>query len=268
MLIANKVSVQVGKKSLLSGIDFAIRPGEVAVVLGPNGAGKSTLLKALCGDITLSEGTITYHQQRLHDIDSLSLSHLRAVLTQQYDCEFPFSVQEIVDMAHYVHQESHTVDSLRRYSKKAMQILSVEHLAQRSFTRLSGGEKQRVQFARVLCQLLPSLDAKKPCYLMIDEPTASLDLYHQYQVMKLAQSIAKQGAGVIAVVHDLALAASFADTVYLLEKGKLVASGAPAHVLNKAQLRKTYGIEAQLTQSETFLPTLGVSREFDLNTAL
>ncbi|TMN39359.1 heme ABC transporter ATP-binding protein [Pseudoalteromonas sp. S2755] len=264
MLEANSLSVQVGQKLLLKDIDFSVSQGEFAVVLGPNGAGKSTLLKALCGDISLTQGDVTYHQRRVQDLNAVALSHIRAVLTQQYDCEFPFSVQEIVDMSHYVHQHECTPNSLREYSQQAMQTLSVEHLAARCFTQLSGGEKQRVQFARVLCQLLPTLHANNPCYLMIDEPTASLDLYHQYQVMKLAQQIAKQGAGVVAVVHDLALTASFADKVYLLQQGELVATGSPEEVLSNAQLMSTYGIDAEITLSDMFLPTLGVAKAFGL----
>lgn len=267
MLNAKQLSVAVGAKKLLNEVNFSLSPGELAVVLGPNGAGKSTLLKALCGDVNLQAGEVRYHDKPLLQYSAQALSRMRAVLTQQYDCEFPFSVQEIVDMSHFVHQHQISPTRLKQFSLQALETLSVAHLAKRSFTQLSGGEKQRVQFARVLCQLLPTLEQQQPCYLMIDEPTASLDLFHQYQVMALAKNIAKQGAGVVAVVHDLALAASFADTVYLLQRGELVAAGAPNTVLAKQQLKHTYGIDAELTQVGDFLPALGVARSFDLRAA-
>lgn len=259
MLLANNICVRAGSKTLLNDMSFNLLPNELAVVLGPNGAGKSTLLKALCGDVALAKGEVLYHAKPLAKHSALELSQMRAVLTQQYDCEFPFSVQEIVDMAHFVHQTHFSADKLTQFSQQAMNTLSVDHLATRCFTQLSGGEKQRVQFARVLCQLLPTLAQKKPCYLMIDEPTASLDLFHQYQVMQLAKTIASQGAGVIAVVHDLALAASFADKVYLLNQGQLVSAGKPLDVLKNQQLKTTYGIDAQITQTPGYLPALNVA---------
>lgn len=262
MLQGENISINIGNKTLLSNASIEVKQGELAVVLGPNGAGKSTLLKALCGDIAISEGSVCYQGTALGHYSSDSLAKMRAVLTQHYDCEFPFSVQEIVDMAHYVHQNDYSKSELAAFSHKAMAQLHVEHLAKQAFPRLSGGEKQRVQFARVLCQLLPILEKQKPCYLLIDEPTASLDLFHQYQVMHLAKEVAKMGAGVIAVVHDLALAASFANSAHLLEKGNIVSSGRPADILNETQVKSTYGIAAHLATSEGFLPSLRIAAHF------
>lgn len=262
MLKGTNISIQVGNKTLLSNASIEVKQSELAVVLGPNGAGKSTLLKTLSGDIAINKGAVSYQGKALENYSSDNLAKIRAVLTQNYDCEFPFSVQEIVDMAHYVHQADYSKSELAAFSQQAMAKLHIEHLAKQAFPRLSGGEKQRVQFARVLCQLLPILAQQKPCYLLIDEPTASLDLYHQYQVMHLAKEVANMGAGVVAVVHDLALAASFANTAYLLEKGKIVSCGIPKDVLNESQLKNTYGIAAHLAASDGFLPNLRVAAHF------
>lgn len=262
MLKGTNISIKIGNKSLLNNAYIDVNQGELAVVLGPNGAGKSTLLKALCGDIAISTGSVHYQGINIDDYSSDKLAKMRAVLTQNYDCEFPFSVQEIIDMAHYVHQDDYSKSQLNAFSKQAMAKLHVEHLAKQAFPRLSGGEKQRVQFARVLCQLLPMLAKQTPCYLLIDEPTASLDLYHQYQVMHLAKEVAKMGAGVIAVVHDLALAASFANSAYLLEKGTIVSTGHPTAVLNESQVKSTYGIAASLATQDGFLPNLRVAAYF------
>lgn len=259
MLEAHNISIKAQRTTLLKNADLNLQCGEFAVILGPNGAGKSTFLKALCGDVPLSQGQVTYQNRCLSDFNDKELAKMRAVLTQNYDCEFPFNVREIVNMSHYVHDDSYSFEQLMAYSQEAMDTLNIKHLENQSFTQLSGGEKQRVQFARVLCQLLPILKKKQPCYLLIDEPTASLDLYHQYQVMKLAKKIANQGAGVLAVIHDLALAASFADKIYMLEKGSLVAAGAPQQVLSEAQLAHTYQIDAYLSQHDNYLPSLHVS---------
>lgn len=246
MLLGHNLTAKAGKKILLDKVNFAVNPYEVVVIIGPNGAGKSSLLKALCGDIPLSTGTVSINQQDLASYSITELATLRAVLTQNYELDFPFTVNEVVDMAHVVHQEQFSSVALKRYSSNAMQALGVTHLAQQCFTRLSGGEKQRVQLARVLCQLQPSLANEKSAYLLIDEPTSSLDLYHQYEVMNQARAIAKQGAGVVAVVHDLSLAASFADRLYMLDNGGIVACGSPKQVLTQARLKKVYNINARL----------------------
>lgn len=246
MLSGHNLTAQVGKKLLLDDVNFTVNPYEVVVIIGPNGAGKSSLLKALCGDIPLTTGSVSINQQNLTDYSLSELATLRAVLTQSYELDFPFTVNEVVDMAHVAHQQQFSSLALKRFSSNAMQALGVSHLAQQCFTRLSGGEKQRAQLARVLCQLQPSLANKKNAYLLIDEPTSSLDLYHQYEVMAQAKAIAQQGAGVVAVVHDLSLAASFADRLYMLDKGRVVACGSPKQVLTQARLKKVYNIDATL----------------------
>jgi len=262
MLLGTNLTAKIGCKTLLDNVDFMVKPHEVVVIIGPNGAGKSSLLKALCGDIALTDGAVSINQQNLNDYSIAELAQLRAVLTQNYELDFPFTVNEVVDMAHVVHQEQFSNGALKRFSKSAMQALGVSHLAQQCFTQLSGGEKQRAQLARVLCQLQPSLAKKRTCYLLIDEPTSSLDLYHQYEVMTQARAIAKQGAGVVAVVHDLSLAASFADRLYMMNKGSVVASGSPKDVLTQARLSEVYKINAQLQVGlSDVLPHILISKE-------
>ncbi|MCQ8878870.1 heme ABC transporter ATP-binding protein [Pseudoalteromonas shioyasakiensis] len=262
MLLANNLTAKIGNKTLLDNVDFIANSYEVVVIIGPNGAGKSSLLKALCGDIELSAGTVTINQQNLADYSIAELAQLRAVLTQNYDLDFPFTVNEVVDMAHVAHQEQFSSTALKRFSKNAMQALGVTHLAQQCFTQLSGGEKQRAQLARVLFQLQPSLAKKRTGYLLIDEPTSSLDLYHQYEVMTQARTIAKQGAGVIAVVHDLSLAASFADRLYMMEQGKVVVCGTPEQVLTQTRLGQVYKINAKLQADlDGVLPHILINKE-------
>jgi len=251
MLCANNVSAQIGQKKLLKHINFYVKPNELVVIIGPNGAGKSSLLKALCGDIKINNGDITLNDRLLSDYSIASLATLRAVLTQNYELDFPFSVAEVVDMAHFAHQADYSKQQLMHFSEQVMQALSVTHLKTHTFTQLSGGEKQRVQLARVLCQIQPSLVANKTPYLLIDEPTSSLDIFHQYDVMAQAKSIASQGAGVVAVIHDLSLAASFADRIYMLNNGEVAACGTPKEVLTPALLKRVYNISARLENNTT-----------------
>ena len=202
MLKGTDISIQVGNKTLLSNASIEVKQSELAVVLGPNGAGKSTLLKALSGDIAINKGAVSYQGKALEKHSSDNLAKVRAVLTQNYDCEFPFSVQEIVDMAHYVHQNDYSKSELAAFSQQAMAKLHVGHLAKQAFPRLSGGEKQRVQFARVLCQLLPILERQKPCYLLIDEPTGNLDSHNGDIVMAMLSDLNNQGTTLCMVTHD------------------------------------------------------------------
>lgn len=255
MLSGNDLTAKVGSKVLIDNVDFVVNPREVVVVVGPNGAGKSSLLKALCGDIPLTNGFVSINQRNLTDYTIAELATLRAVLTQSYELDFPFTVNEVVDMAHFSHQAQQSPLALKQFSDEAMQALGITHLAQQCFTRLSGGEKQRAQLARVLCQLQPSLAKNKNAYLLIDEPTSSLDLYHQYEVMTLAKKVAKQGAGVVAVIHDLSLAASFADRIYMMNQGAVVAKGTPEQVLTQARMNEIYNVDAKLlTNLKDVLP--------------
>lgn len=254
-------SVQFGRFTALDNCNIQVNRGEVVTLLGPNGAGKSTALKALSGDVALSSG---YAQMNGADVSSYSdktLASLRAVMTQSYELMFDFLVKEVVEMASFVHAEAFSNKQLIDFSEQAMTMTDVYELKDKNFNALSGGQKQRVQLARVVNQILPVLDdnrAERP-YLFIDEPTSSLDLYHQYEVMRIASKLAERGVGVVAVLHDLALAASFSDRLYLLNKGRVVASGNSDDVLKQQQLFETYGVRAHLQQQDGCYPSIQIS---------
>lgn len=260
MLSGEQLTVRVKNKYLLNAVDFHIKPHEFVVIVGPNGAGKSSLLKALSGDLILHSGYVRLNSRVIQSYTISELAQLRAVLTQNYEIDFPFRVKEVIEMAHFSHHDKISKTKLDSYTSEAMHLLGVNHLSKHYFTHLSGGEKQRAQLARVLCQIMPKLKLNKSVYMLIDEPTASLDLYHQYEVMRQAKKIAAQGAGVVAVVHDLSLAASFADRVYMLNQGEVVKSGTPEQVLNEKRLAEVYNINARLnSESEETLPHLLVN---------
>ncbi len=259
MIVAKNVTVKLAGNYLLNQVNFSVNPYELVVILGPNGAGKSTLLKTITADIKLTSGEITLNSQPMAALSLDKLAQIRSVLTQHYDMEFPFKVTDVINMAHYPHRHQVNQQTFNRYVSKTMHELGIEHLADHTFPTLSGGEKQRVQLARAMCQILPNIKAQQPCYLFIDEPTASLDIHHQYEVMKQAKILAKNGAGVVAVIHDLALAASFADRVYILKQGQLVKTGSAREVLTAKTIEDVYTIKGQVNFShEHALPHLQV----------
>lgn len=266
MLSLHNASAQRGGNILLNNVSMTVSPGECVVIVGPNGAGKSSALKALSGDLPLQTGLVGLNNANIDQYSPLELAKLRAVLTQSYELAFPFSVTEVVEMASFCYQEQCSKQQLKQYVISAMNAVEVSHLANNCFTTLSGGEQQRVQLARVLAQLSPALEpavmAKQgPAYLLIDEPTSSLDLYHQYHVMSLARKIAERGAGVAIVVHDLSLAASFADKLYVLKKGEVVASGKANEVLTRDILRQVYNVDANLSLASGQLPHLVIAQK-------
>ncbi|MCP4989417.1 MAG: heme ABC transporter ATP-binding protein [Colwellia sp.] len=265
MLSLHNATAQRGGNTLLNDVSLSVAPGECVVIVGPNGAGKSSALKALSGDLTLQAGKVYLNDTAIDQFTPLELAQRRAVLTQSYELAFPFSVTEVVEMASFCHQEQCSKQQLHDYALTAINEVEVHHLAKKCFTTLSGGEQQRVQLARVLAQLSPALEpsviAKQGTpYLLIDEPTSSLDLYHQYHVMSLARAAADRGAGVVIVVHDLSLAASFADKLFVLKNGKLIASGKANDVLSSDILREVYNVDASLTLTSGQLPHLVISQ--------
>ena len=261
MLALNNVSVDFQNFKALSHCDLIVERGEFVSLLGPNGAGKSTALKVLSGDVKPSTGIASIDGVDIQDLDIKKLARARAVMTQNYELLFDFQAKEIVEMANFVYAENYSRQAFKTFAEKAMSMADVLHLKDKNFNALSGGQKQRVQLARVINQVLPALEQPQDNlpFLLIDEPTSSLDLYHQYEIMKLAKGLTHQGLGVLCVVHDLALAASFSDRLYLLDKGKVVSQGQSEQVLNEQQVLNTYGIKAALFNEDNHHPVLKIA---------
>jgi iron complex transport system ATP-binding protein len=236
---ARGVGVSLDGYRILSGIDLTVAPGEVVALVGPNGAGKSTLLAAISGDVAISEGTVDIAGRPLGDYSHLELARERAVLTQDNQLSFPFTVGQVVSMGRSPWARTDRFDEDEVAIAEAMVAMDVDQLATRRFTSLSGGEKARVSLARVLAQRTP--------IVMLDEPTASLDLRHQEDVMRAVRTLAAAGCAVLVVVHDLSLAAAYADRVALVARGTLVAAGPPQQVLTAAQVSSIYGLAVDVS---------------------
>ncbi|KQW08333.1 hemin ABC transporter ATP-binding protein [Leifsonia sp. Root4] len=232
-LAARGLSVTIDGARLLDDVDFEARPGELHALLGPNGAGKSTLLGALAGDVTPSAGTASLDGRPLATWKLRELARVRAVLLQQHEVFFPFTVREVVEMGRAPWRGTAAEDDDERMIAEAMALTDITALASRSVPSLSGGERARAALARVLAQGASTL--------MLDEPTAALDLKHQEDVMRLARERAASGDTVIVVLHDLNVAAAYADRVTLLQRGRVVASGEPRAVLTAERIAAVYG---------------------------
>ncbi|MCQ3978193.1 MAG: heme ABC transporter ATP-binding protein [Anaerolineae bacterium] len=235
------VSFKIGVKTLLQNISLAIEPGQVVAVVGPNGAGKSTLLKILSGDLPPSAGKVLLQGKPLAGWPLPERARMRAVLPQQSRLQFPFTALEVVLMGRMPHTSGR--ESRRDYeiAWAALAAADVSHLAGRLYPTLSGGEQQRVQLARVLAQIW-EVPPQGQRYLLLDEPTTSLDLRHQGNTLKIVCDFAHNGVGVLAILHDLNLAAQYADRIMLLREGRSIALGVPGEVLTPALIQAVFDL--------------------------
>ncbi|BCB83177.1 heme ABC transporter ATP-binding protein [Phytohabitans suffuscus] len=229
---ARDVSLSLGGVPVLRGVDLAVRAGQVLAVVGPNGAGKSTLLGVLAGDHPPERGSVTVDGEPLYAWSATELALRRGVLLQRVDVSFPFTVTQIVRMGRAPWAGTPAEDWDDEVVAGALAETDVAAFADRVFTSLSGGERARAALARVLAQ--------EPAALLLDEPTASLDIGHQERILGLARLRAARGDAVLVVLHDLGLAAAYADTVAVLSAGRVAASGPPAEVLTAERLTEVY----------------------------
>ena len=247
-LRAHEVSYRIGEVELLHELDVGVAPGRVVALLGPNGAGKSTLLRVLSGELRPSRGVVELDGAPLHAIDAAALARIRAVVPQHSRLDFGFSVLEVVLLGRLPHPGRGESREDLEIAMAALQQCDVAHLPTRQFTSLSGGERQRVALARALAQIDAAGDKKHDCvrYLLLDEPTASLDLSHAWSTLERLRSIAANGVGVIVAVHDLGAAVRFADEVLLLARGRRVAAGPARRALSPECLHRAFDIEIEV----------------------
>lgn len=208
---------------MLDGVDFPVIAGQIVALVGPNGAGKSTLLAALAGELELCGGSVALDGHALTHWTHLDMARRRAVLPQSHTVGFAFRAREVVAMGRAPWARTDRQDQDEAAIAAAMAATDVERFAERPFPALSGGESARVALARVLAQ--------DTATLLLDEPTAALDLGHQEQVLRLARERASAGAAVVVVLHDLGVAAAYADRIAVLEAGRITADGPPRQIL-------------------------------------
>lgn len=241
LLDVRGVCIELAGKSIIGDMSFGLRSGEFTVILGPNGAGKSTLLKALAGEFCLTRGEALFNGRHLNEWRPFELARSRAVMPQRVEVNFPLTAWEVIALgrpARSARAADPVIDEL-------IELLDVQALANRSMPTLSGGEQQRVQLARVLAQIW---DSPAPRLLLLDECTSALDPAHQQMVFRLLKELAhEQGFGVLAVAHDLNLAAQHGDSLILLRSGSMHSQGCPQRVLTETALWEVYGLAARVT---------------------
>ncbi len=232
-----------GQTLILDDISIDVSPGQWVGILGPNGAGKSTLLRIMAGVLPASTGVVLFAGKVLDQRSSRERAKQLAFLPQRTDLSFPFHVREVVALGRSPHLERWQSEGVEdeEIVDQAMQLTEVSQLADRQVTTLSGGEFQRVMLARALAQ--------QPAFLLLDEPTTSLDMRHQFALADILTALVQQGVTVVSVLHDLNLAAAACASVVLLHAGQVYAAGTPRAVLTVDAIRAVYGVDIALGEN-------------------
>jgi len=236
-LAAKNVTVRLGAREIVRDASLTLNAGELVALVGPNGAGKTTLMRALAGLIP-ADGTIALDGRPLSSLKARERARAIAYLPQGHVFHWPMSVAAIVMLGRAPHADtfSSTTPDDRAAVARALAMTETEAFADRAVTTLSGGERARVALARALATQAP--------VLLADEPTAALDPRHQLTVMELLRQAARGGGAVLAIMHDLTLAARFADRVAVMDRGAIVADGDPAVAMSHERLAAVFGIES------------------------
>lgn len=271
MLIAENLTYTIKKHPILKGINFVIRPGEMVALLGANGAGKSSLIKLLNAEQRSTEGNINLFGAGLHSYSTVALAKMRATMAQQQHMSADFSVREVVLMGRYPHYNNQPRACDWEAVEQTMKLCGVTHLEERSIMSLSGGERQRVHLARVLAQLWGQPNA----LLLLDEPISAMDIKFQHQTLALARTLADKGWMIVSVLHDINLAAQYADRLFMMKNGRKLMDGTPSEVLNSRNIYTVFGIDAEVVVNPKTLHTYIVPTawkegmfEFDTGTSL
>ncbi|MDB2533177.1 heme ABC transporter ATP-binding protein [Porticoccaceae bacterium] len=244
-MFADNISLHLSGFDLLRNISLEVEAGAVTAIVGPNGAGKSSLLKVLTGEITATRGDVYLNQRELTHWPLLDRAQMLAVLPQHTLLNFPFTADEVVGLGRIPHQTGVTKDN--QIITQALDLVDASYLQKRFYTQMSGGEKQRVQLARMLAQIWQPSDHGEQ-FLVLDEPTSAFDLSHQQLTLDIVRQLAERGVGVLMVVHDLNLAARCADNLVVFDGGVIAAQGKPKDILSEQLIDKVFGVKSIISQ--------------------
>lgn len=249
MIQVEGVELSFGDVSVLDGIDLTVEPGELVAVVGPNGAGKTTLLRVINGILEPDAGTVWVGDERVSELSSRSVSQRLATVPQDTHVGFSFRAEQLVEMGRTPHRSRLNWSDDDDPVREALERTETTHLKDRHVDDLSGGERQRILLARALAQ--------EPSALLLDEPTASLDINHQVRVLGLVEELVDEGRAALAAIHDLDLAARYCDRLLLLHDGEICARGRPETVLRDSRLGEAFETETAVTQNPiTGTPTV------------
>jgi iron complex transport system ATP-binding protein len=244
-LVAREVSLHLAGFDLLQHISMVVEPGSNTAIVGPNGAGKSSLLRLLTGDHQATSGQVLLNGKPLGMWPLQQRAQMLAVLPQHTPLNFPFTAREVVSLGRIPHNTGFAHD--QQVVSEVLEWADARYLDKRYYTQMSGGEKQRVQLARVLAQIWePSPLGDR--FLVLDEPTSAFDLSHQHLTLSIVRQLADQGVGVLLVLHDLNLAARCADNLVVLTCGTIAAQGSPQDVLTESLVKEVFGVSCVITR--------------------
>ena len=239
-IVVNSAFYSVKDFEIVKDISIEIMPGELLTVLGPNGSGKSTLLKLISGDITPTKGEIFIDSEPLKTISIKRRALKRSVMSQSQQIMYDFSVEDIIRMGWLNDLKNKSNFNFLNILKDISSECEISHLLNRSINNLSGGEQRRVHFARALIQLKNDLNNQDNKYMLLDEPTANLDISYELNLIKILKKEVSNGIGVFLILHDLNLALNFSDKIALLKEGRLVEFGQPMRIFNDKTLSEIY----------------------------
>jgi iron complex transport system ATP-binding protein len=245
MLEVKNISYKIATKKIIDNISASFEPGLLHVIVGPNGSGKSTFLKIFSGEINPQEGMVYYDNKIISDIDKTSLAKFRAVMSQLPELHFPLRVDEVVMMGRYPHFSFNPTKKDISICNEVMKELNVDAFAARDYLTLSGGEKQRIQFARALAQIWET-NNEAPRYLFLDEPVSSLDIHYQHQFLQKVQSLKKENIVLIAVLHDINLAMQYADRILFMKEGKIIRDGKVPDSISAELIKEVFDITVDI----------------------
>ena len=247
MIELHNAGFAVKNKWLIKDVTYNFLPGKCYMICGPNGAGKSTLLKLISLQLRPVNGFIKYNEENVNYAKPEVYAKYKGVLSQQVDISFAMSVFEIIMMGRYPHFKNNPSKEDHRICEEIIISQELQEFRHRNFLTLSGGEKQRVQFARVLAQIYPDQNHKSRI-LLLDEPISALDIRHQFDFLKQVKKMCDAQTIVIAILHDLNLALNFADEILLIHEGKVFETGKPSVVLSPQNVNAVFNINAGLHQ--------------------
>ncbi|MEO7988635.1 MAG: heme ABC transporter ATP-binding protein [Chryseolinea sp.] len=236
MYQATNILFRIRDKVILNDVNLTLQPAKFTAIVGPNGAGKSTLLKTLAYEHQHFQGEVIINGKPVQEYSPKELSMVRAVLPQNSQVQFAFTVEQIILLGRHAHRT--TKSENEKVVDEVMILTGITSFRKRSYHTLSGGEKQRVQLARVLAQVWE--ETVYPRYILLDEPTSSLDIAQQQLIFSLARQVCERNIGVMAIVHDLNQAVQFADQLYFMRDGKIMAAGEAQTVFTKANIEETF----------------------------
>ncbi len=239
MIEVTDVSVCLGKQKIINNASFTAAAGQFTVIVGPNGSGKTTLMRALSGDLRFT-GKIAINGHSLAELKLWQMAAMRAILPQSTSLSFPFTVHEIVKLGLTSGRSGATRREMEVLPEEALELVDLTGFSGRFYQELSGGEQQRVQLARVLCQVWQPILDGQPRFLFLDEPVSSLDIKHQLIIMQIARAFADRGGGVIAILHDLNLTSMYSDRVVVMHRGHIDCVGTPSEVLTNERILRVY----------------------------